>query len=77
MYIAPSRGHILFNLNMPFKIILLRRLRLFYDVWSEEMLHFLKDLWKFIQIHQYYIGLLWLEENLRLKVKPSRNGAMG
>ena len=34
MYIAPSSGHISLNLNMLFKFIL-RSLRLFSDVWSE------------------------------------------
>ena len=33
MYIAPSSGHVLLNLNLPFKLIL-RRFRLFSDIWS-------------------------------------------
>ena len=34
MYIAPSSGHILFNLNLLFKLVL-RRFEVFSDVWSE------------------------------------------
>ena len=52
MYIAPSSGHISLNFNTP-KIDS-------KEVWGcflmsgVRMLHFLKDWWKFIQIHQYY-----------------------
>ena len=55
MYIAPSSGEPLPNINLPIKWILRR-----FDVvfWCLEtgvrMLHFLKDWWKSIQIHQYY-----------------------
>ena len=53
MYIAPSSGHILFDLNMPLEMDS-------KEVWGcflmsgMRMLWFLKDIWKFIQIHQYY-----------------------
>ena len=53
MYIAPSSGLALLNLNLPFKLILRGGLRLFSNVWSENAA-LLKDWWKFIQIHQYY-----------------------
>ena len=53
MYIAPSSGEPLPNLNLPFKWIL-RRFGLFSHVWSENAL---KNGWKFIQIHQYYMAL--------------------
>ena len=56
MYIAPSSGHISLNFDMP---------NYSKEVWGcflvsgVRMLHFLKDWWKFIQIHQYYtMGLL-------------------
>ena len=36
MYIAPSSGHILLNLNLPFKLIL-KRFEVVSDVWSENV----------------------------------------
>ena len=55
MHIAPSSGHISWNFNMPFKLILRRFEVVFIILISGvRMLHFLKDWWKFIQIHQYY-----------------------
>ena len=39
MYIAPSSGHEVLNLTLMSAV---------------RMLHFLKDWWNFIQIHQYY-----------------------
>ena len=53
MYIAPSSGHISLNFNMPFKLILRSFEVVFWDS-GVRMLHFLKDWWIFIQIHQYY-----------------------
>ena len=53
MYIAPSSGHILLNLELPFKMIL-RRIEVVFLMSGVRMLHFLKDWWKFIRIHQYY-----------------------
>ena len=41
MYIAPSSDHLLLILNVPFKVIL-RKLRLFSDVWSENIALFKK-----------------------------------
>ena len=37
-----------------FKWILREFEVLYFNVWSERMLHFIKDWWKFFQIHQYY-----------------------
>ena len=53
MYIAPSSVHELLNVNLPFKLIL-RRLRLFSDIWSENAALFERFIHSFIQIHQYY-----------------------
>ena len=51
MYIAPSSVHELLKLILPFKLIQRRfEVALMSGV---RMLHFLKDWWKFIQIHQY------------------------
>ena len=58
MYIAPSSGHALLNLNVPLKFDS-------KEVWGcflmsgVRMLLFLKDWWKFIQIHQYYTMALF------------------
>ena len=53
MYIAPSNGHSLLNINVPFKVILWRFEVVFYYL-EWESCTFLKDWWKFIHIHQYY-----------------------
>ena len=50
MYIAPSSGHEVLNRNLPFELIL-RRLRLFSDVWSENAALF-ERLMEITQIHQ-------------------------
>ena len=60
MYIAPSSGHELLNLNLHFKLIQ-RRFEGFFFRSEVRMQHFLKDWWKFIQIHQYYTG--WPRNN--------------
>ena len=52
MYIAPSSDHSLLTPNLPFKVVL-RDLRLFSDVWSENATLF-TDRCKLIQIHQYH-----------------------
>ena len=54
MNIAPSRGHILLNLNLPFKLILRRFEVVFWCVEWEWCTFWKIDQWKFIQIHQYY-----------------------
>ena len=46
-YIAPSSGHSLLNLNVPFKVILC------FLMSGVRMLHVWQDWRKFIQIHQY------------------------
>ena len=51
MYIAPSSIHSLLALNLPFKGIL-RKFEVFWCLEWEWSMHFSKDLWKFIQIHQ-------------------------
>ena len=53
MYIAPSSDHSLLVINLPFKLIL-RRFEFCFLMSGVGMLHFSKDWWKFIQIHQYY-----------------------
>ena len=53
MYIAPSSGHISLNFDMPFKLIL-RRFEVVFWCLEWECCSFLKDWWKFIQIHQYF-----------------------
>ena len=74
-YIAPSRGHISLNFNMPFKLILRRFEILMSEV---RMLHFLKDWWKFIQIHQYYnYGFKrTFEKKISLKHLPTHEGSL-
>ena len=84
MYIVPSSGEALLNPNLPFWMDS-------KEIWScflmsgVGMLHFLKDWWKLIQIHQYYtmalicvkkkkkkyiyISIIWL--NLFLCVKKN------
>ena len=52
MYIAPSSGKPLPDLNLPFKWIL-RRFEVVFWCRAWEC-YFLKDWWKFIQIHQYF-----------------------
>ena len=49
MNIAPSSGNKLLNLNLPFKMIL-RGLRLFSDVWSQNAALFER----FIEINKIY-----------------------
>ena len=64
MYIAPSSGHILLNLYFHFKFILLKEVWGCFLMSGVRMLHFLKDWWKFIQIHQYYTMALrqsWIQ----------------
>ena len=58
MYIAPSSGHISFLIDSK-------------EVWGcflmsgERMQHFLKDKWKFIQIHQYYtLALMYIRDKI-------------
>ena len=59
--VAPSSGHILFTFNMPIKLILRRFEVVFWCLDSGvRMLHFLKDWWKFIQIHQHYMALTYI-----------------
>ena len=59
MYIAPSSGHTSFNFNMPFKLIL-RRCEVVFLMSGVKILHFLKDWWKSIPIHQNYtMALMW------------------
>ena len=53
MYIAPSSGHTSFNFNMPFKLIL-RTMWGCFLMSGVKILHFLKDWWKSIPIHQNY-----------------------
>ena len=63
--IAPSSNCSLLTLNLPFEVILRRFVVVFWCMDSgERMLHFSKDWWQFIQIHQYYI----LHQNLTLQV---------
>ena len=65
MYRAPSSGHISLNFNMPFKLIL-RRFWGCFLMSGVRMLHFLKDWWKFIQIHQYYTMALTMFSLVKL-----------
>ena len=62
MYIAPSSGHTSLNFNMPFKLVIRRFEVVLWYMSGVRMLHFLKDWWKFIQIHQCYtkLGGKWL-----------------
>ena len=53
MYIAPSSGHELLKLNLPFKIYSNDFCGCFL-MSGVRMLQFLKFWWKFIQIHEYY-----------------------
>ena len=53
MYIAPSSGHTSFDFNMPFKLILMEMWGCFL-MSGVKILHFLKDWWKSIPIHQSY-----------------------
>ena len=72
MYIDPSSGHISLNfLNMPFKLIL-RRFEVVFWCLEWECCTFLKDWWKFIQIHQYYtMALISSYFSLHLLLPPS------
>ena len=53
MYIAPSNDQSLLTLNLPVNVIL-RKLWGCFSISGVGMMHFSKDLWKSIQIHQYY-----------------------
>ena len=67
--LAPSSGHILLNLYLPFKLNL-TRFEVAFLMSGVRMLHFLKDLWKFIWIHQYYtmaLTIITLFKALSLK----------
>ena len=68
MYIAPSSGEPLPNLDLPFKWIL-RRFEVVILMSGVRMLHFLKDWWKFVQIHQSYTMAL----NLYIRVEIDSN----
>ena len=55
MYIAPSGDHSLLTLNLPFQVILRRFEVVFCCLdFGMRMLHFSKDWWQFVQIHQCY-----------------------
>ena len=56
MYIAPSSDHELLKLNLP--LIYSKEVLGCFLMSGVRMLYFLKDWWKFIQIHQYYIMAL-------------------
>ena len=47
MYIAPASGHALLNLNLPFKLILMR-FEVCFLMSGVRMLHFLKDIMMYI-----------------------------
>ena len=53
LYIAPASDHSLLTISLPSRVIL-RRFEVVFVMSGVRMLHFLKDWYKFIQIHQYY-----------------------
>ena len=66
MYIAPSSGPTSFNFNMPFKLILRRCEVACFLMSGVKILHFLKDWWKSIPIHQNYTMALTFKNTYRL-----------
>ena len=66
IHVAPSSGHISLNFNMHFKLIL-RSSEGFFWCLEWECCIFLKDWWKFIQIHQYYMYTMALKRTTQNK----------
>ena len=76
MYIAPSSGHTSFNFNMPFKLILIKEMWGCFLMSGVKILHFLKDWWKSIPIHQNYtmaLNLNWTELLFQFSFLPTQN----